>query len=131
MKISYIALVFVLAMIDPGNAKSQSIKSPEQIEADSLQRILISDSLQIDDSIITKLFYIRDNYLQQVIQIRLDSTLSDLQTDNAISLIRTQTNDRIKELLGEEIYEKYTQMILMRMRKKSIVGSPLASDSGG
>jgi len=133
MKIKYGPLLIgllVLAVFNTVTAQSQLIKSAEQMQIDSLQRIVMRDSLQINDSLVTQIFTMRDSYLRQVIEVRLDSTLTELQQYNEVSIIRTQTNENIKSLLGSVLYDRYIQMISDRIHKRSIIGTPLASDTG-
>jgi|SRR5882724_4882257 len=105
------------------------IPAKAQDSADSLQRTMMKDSLDASDSAITSVFSIRNNFLLRSDQITMDSTLNDAQKNSAMQLLATQTNEGIKNALGNTAYEHYTDMIRRRMtnRPNGSGQQPLAS----
>jgi hypothetical protein len=126
---SLIAVLVVTFCACVVNAQ-QPQNEPEQRQSDSLQRIVMRDSLTVSDSVITRIFAIRNEYFQEVQNTRSDAQASKAQRDSTIASIREQTNRSIKELLGIEAYEKYLRMIRNNMRKRnSGNGQPLTIDN--
>ncbi len=97
--------------------------------ADSMQRVMMKDSLQITDSLITVILELRNNYLQQTQVIRNDSSLSDISKDSTIRNVGIQTNQSIKSLLGDEKFSRYESIINNRMRQRMNNRVPLANNN--
>lgn len=120
----------ILAISHTFTANGQAIKTSEYNRIDSAQKIMMRDSLQISDSLITKIFALRDNYFQKVNQVRLNNQLSEQQQNNEAQIIRKQNIESIKDLLGSDVYVKYVQLIKNRMQKSNVTGNVLTNDGG-
>ena len=120
--IIYLSLVFI-AICSFNRVRAQ------EDSADSLQRVIMKDSLSVSDSVISQVFSIRNNFLTQAAQISADSSLSDPQKNTARQSLITATNSAITLALGETVYEKYLQMIRRRMTIRPMMNGrePLAS----
>ncbi|HEX7845860.1 MAG TPA: hypothetical protein VF476_08690 [Chitinophagaceae bacterium] len=90
----------------------------EQASADSMQRIIMKDSLGVSDSIITKVFNLRNNYLLSSAQIDANTIFTQQEKNEAKRLLIQETNTAVKNALGEVAYEHYTEMIRRRMRER-------------
>lgn len=99
-----------------------------QQSIDSVQKVLMHDSLGLCDNLIAKVVELRQGYFQKAIALRSDTSLNDEQRQAGIKLLRSQTNSGIKILLGEQVFEKYKQMIHDRIKRHSMKGEVLASD---
>lgn len=115
-----VVMVFILVSMH-GQAQQPQFTSPvPQIEstqlqkqkADSIQRKLMKDSLNLSDQVITQVFTTRDNYSIQADQIHANQTLSPGEKSAALAALRLDTNNAIKELMGETAFQKYTEMIV-------------------
>ncbi|MEO7982655.1 MAG: hypothetical protein ABI688_01110 [Bacteroidota bacterium] len=120
----------VITLFFSGDLDAQG--SSTTVQADSIQRIMMRDSLQISDSLITEVLVIKHNYFTQTEQIRSNVNLTTSQQNSEMATLRTQTTNNLKSLLGNEIYERYTQMIARRMRPGSlgVERRPLAEGTG-
>ena len=99
-------------------------------QADSLQRIKMKDSLGISDEIVTAIFATRDSLMNKVVQLGESQTIDAAGKAIGIANAREQTNEKIKETLGETIYKKYLQMIRSRLDQRQSVSSlPLAGET--
>jgi hypothetical protein len=112
-----------------GFTSSSSAQTHIDDSADSLQRVLMKDSLQVTDAVITQIYIVRDSFLSRASQIDADTLLSSNEKSNAKQILIAQTNTDIKTLLGETLYNQYTQMIRRRAmnRTRNINIQPLAS----
>ena len=109
-------------------ANRTDAQEPTNSTVDSIQRIIMRDSLQISDSLITMVFGIRNNYLQQSQVIRNSSSLSDTAKNSAVRTLGMQTNQSIKSLLGDETFSRYEAIINYRMRQRMNNRRPLADN---
>jgi hypothetical protein len=129
MKRKYIIIGLVtLAIFRTFTVNGQAINSKEFSQIDSVQKIMVRDSLKISDSMVTKLYALRDNYFKKVGQVRLNNQLSDQQQNDEVQIIRKQNILNIKDLLGTTIYVKYVQLIKNRMKKNNVMGNVLTDD---
>lgn len=125
--------VFILAIsVQFWSINLHAQETGQNSEADSLQRILLRDSLQISDSLITQVLALRHNYFIAAEQIRSNESLDASQQNNQAQALRTQTTNSLKALLSDELYERYTQMITRRMRSRNPANNnmPLAEGTG-
>src|SRR5262245_45340624 len=99
----------------------------QQPAVDSMQKVLMRDSLSLNDSIIEKVILSRVNYLKNAEEVRLNQGLTTDQQNAAISALREQTNENIRALLGEEKFQRYMQLIRNRMRKRNPADTALAN----
>ncbi|HWJ27029.1 MAG TPA: hypothetical protein VNS32_10835 [Flavisolibacter sp.] len=99
-------------------------------QADSVQRRMIKDSFGIRDSIIDKLYQIRDSMFAKTDEIRSDNALSFDQQNKLVAIVRTKVNERIRELMGAQVFAKYIKMIGKRLIAQHRSGLPLAGYSG-
>jgi hypothetical protein len=106
--------------------KSQQLTEKQQ--ADDGQRKLMKDSLRISDQAVTQIFSIRQSYFLKSETIRADSSISLQEKQIQLQKLRDDTNNGIKRVLGDALFEKYTQMILRRMNSHyGTTKQPLAS----
>lgn len=107
---------------------STLISSAQVFPADVKQNKLMKDSLQLSDSVIQKVVILRQYYLSNTSLIRYDSTLTNQQQDDKITIIRNQTNEGIKNAMGDDKYEKYKLLIKGRMKTHNSNGRTLAAE---
>ncbi|HEX7903417.1 MAG TPA: hypothetical protein VF487_06035 [Chitinophagaceae bacterium] len=114
----------IFALVTCAISKAQS-----NTDADSIQRSLMKDSLNINDSIIVEIYNIRNNFLTQSLSINEDSTRNDQQKEVLIQALVQQTNDAVKSRLGEQKYDQYLEMIRRRVISRSSFNTarPLAN----
>ena len=97
----------------------------ERGPADSLQRISMRDSLNFSDTLITQIYSIRNSMISKVLLLRNDFSIPDREVK--IMDLANQANENIRQLLGQEGYQKYTEMIRSRSKKSANADqSPLA-----
>jgi len=92
-------------------------ESSTSSQLDSIQKKLMRDSLQMSDSVIIEFLNAKNEYLISVRQIRLNGALNRRQQNDQIQNLRFQTNNALRVMLGNEIYDRYIQMITRRMRQ--------------
>jgi exopolysaccharide biosynthesis protein len=110
-------------------AQSTVSADAEMRQADSLQRRMLRDSLQMSDTTITLLYALRDRYLKKAAAVRSDTSLS-AEKQNAINdALKSNTNASIRVMLGDGLYDRYTLMIRRRLDKRRLVKSVLAGGS--
>ena len=125
--IYFFSLVFLV--IAP--FKQSIAQGSENDSADSLQRIIMKDSLHVDDSVISRVFNVRNNFLARSSQINGDTTLREDQRAAALQSLITETNLGIRDALGAEAFEYYKQMIRRKLASKGINRTgALASQTG-
>jgi len=91
----------------------------ETANTDSIQRILMRDSLQMGDGLINEVLATKRNYFISVDQIRSNGSLNPEQQNSQIQTLRAQTTTNLRALLGNELYERYSAMIERRMKLKN------------
>lgn len=115
---------FVLLLFN-GNIQAQDTQY-----IDSVQRKLMKDSLQINDTMINQVFAVRDTMYVQINAVRIDTTILTEEKNIQISLIRNNTNSSIMQIMGEEKYQQYTEMIRRWLsRRNSPSSEPLAGSN--
>jgi vacuolar-type H+-ATPase catalytic subunit A/Vma1 len=117
-------LFFLLALSNLLGAQGTSDDS-----ADSLQRVVMKDSLHLADKVITEIFAIRENYVLQSTKVSKDALLDEPKRTGVMQTLITQTNDGIKNLMGESAYSHYIEMIKRKTIRIPAAGKtqPLAS----
>jgi ATP-dependent protease Clp ATPase subunit len=110
----FFAIVLVFFFFATTSSGQQAINPG----ADSVQRIMMKDSLQIGDSVITAIFLIRNNYLMRAQAIRADALLTATEQDKAAKSLGLETNQSLKRLLGAAVYNRYKEIIVNRMRSR-------------
>ncbi len=100
-------------------AQEQTERSVLQPRLDSIQRIIMRDSLSVSDETITAIYAIREEYFQKVKQVRRDTALTLAEQENKLQQLRKKINDGIREHLGEKAYEHYLQMIRGKVKKRT------------
>jgi hypothetical protein len=118
-------LVLLLAGTSYYAVSAQDSSSMERGPADSLQRISMRDSLNFSDTLITLIYGIRNSMISKVLLLRNDFSIPDREVK--IMDLANQANENIRQLLGQEGYQKYTEMIRSRSKKSANADqSPLA-----
>ena len=72
----------------------------ERKRQDSLLRIMMKDSLNLNNQAITRLFLTKENFTSQSDQIRKNITLSPNQKADALQAVLIETDKIFKELMG-------------------------------
>ncbi|HEV8283662.1 MAG TPA: hypothetical protein VGQ09_05090 [Chitinophagaceae bacterium] len=122
---SNVVAILILMML---SAVGKSQQLTEKQQADDGQRKLMKDSLRISDQAVTQIFSIRQSYFLKSETIRADSSISLQEKQIQLQKLRDDTNNGIKRVLGDALFEKYTQMILRRMNSHyGTTKQPLAS----
>lgn len=121
-----IVVLFALGFSYTSALNGQVTKTVEQKQIDSSQRNVMRDSLKITDLQITLILEIRDNYFKKANAMILNDSLDRPEQNSEISELRNETNESIKILLGPVVYEKYIELIRIRMRKRNAAGTALA-----
>lgn len=114
--------IFILiAIISCHNASAQEEADRQAIQQrlDSIQRIVMKDSLQVSDATITEVFTIRDGYFQKAKLLRADNTLTAKEREDKMDGLRRMTNENIQGKLGEAAYFRYVQMIRQRSQNRN------------
>ena len=118
-------LLLLLAGTSCYAVSAQDSGSMEKARADSIQRISMRDSLNFSDTLITQIYGIRNSMIGKVRLLRNDFSIPDREVK--IMDLANQANENIRQLLGQEGYQKYTEMIRSRSKKSANADqSPLA-----
>ncbi len=120
--------LIIILIFKTSVTNSQAINTREYYVVDSVQKMMLKDSLKISDTLTEQIFAIRDNYYQKVSQIRLNNQLNEQQQNNQVKLLRKLNVENIKELMGTSLYIKYSGLIKNRMNKKNVTGNVLTED---
>ena len=121
-----LSLLIAMLLLAGAKASIAQVDPATQHEMDSLQRIVMKDSLGIDDAVVSHVFQVRNSYFIGVQNIRVNSSLTSLQKETEIHSIRMQTDEQIKSVLGIEAYEKYDRIIKGKLgRRNRVQGSAL------
>lgn len=89
-----------------------NLDSLQKVRIDSIQRKWMKDSLTLSDNIISQVFALRDSCFEQTERIRSNQSLPPASQMQSIGELRKQTDDAIKNLMGETIYVYYKEMII-------------------
>lgn len=117
---------FVIAMCTFCSSKAQSLPFPQKpvnedsiqkVRTDSIQRVWMRDSLSLSESTISQVFALKDTCFAQTLRIRSDTSLTPAAQIQSVSYLRKQTEDAIKDLLGENTYADYKEMIVSGRRR--------------
>lgn len=112
---------FVIAMCAFCSLKAQSHRFPQppvnedsiqKVRTDSIQRVWMRDSLSLSDSIISQVFALKDTCFAQTLRIRSNTSLTPAAQIQSVSYLRKETEDAIKDLMGENTYADYKEMIV-------------------
>lgn len=96
-------------------------------KADSAQRLLMKDSLQISDGTVDQIFSVRDEMYQKINAIRSNTALTAAQQDQQVSVVREQVNEGIRAILGEQKFRHYLEIIRNKLRQQNMQSEvPLA-----
>ena len=119
MKESYknIALLIVFVILSAGLQAQVNGWQEAKATADSSQRVWMRQALKIDDSVITKVFSTRDKLYQRVAEIRNDLSLSAEEQSSRVTVLRADTENAIRSILGEETFKIYTDKIRERLQR--------------
>ena len=101
----------VLALLFGSTADAQQTPTPAQLRADSLQRVILHDSLGLSESVANQVLALRDTCLHQVDRVSLQAGLTPTQQNAQIQSYRRQAILAIKELLGAAKYEEYMDQL--------------------
>lgn len=95
-------------------------------KADSSQRIWMRQALQLNDTVITKVFMIRDNMYQQVNAIRNRNFSGGNEQEDQVLAVRKEAETAIRKAMGQAAYQLYTERIRQRLYKAgNTTGQPL------
>jgi hypothetical protein len=83
---------------------------------DSIQASLMRDSLNVSDSTIIAFLNTKNNFTSSAKAIRSNQSLTPAQQVAQVQQLRMQTNNSLRSLLGNELYERFIQMIGRRTR---------------
>lgn len=97
-------------------ANGQTTEQLIKIQTDSLQRITLKDSLQITDLMVTQIFKIRDSMIIHIREINMNGGNNFLDSELAIKQITQNANEAMWQILGEEKYNHYKEMIRRRSK---------------
>ena len=123
--------IFLFLFIILGFTEKSVAQESNNDSADSLQRVIMKDSLNVNDSVITRVFTIKNNYLLRSAEINADATISENERTTAMQALITETNSGIRDALGAEAFEHYKQMIRRKSGSTGVNGrQPLASQIG-
>lgn len=86
-------------------------------QADSLQRIMLKDSLQINDSAVNKLYAVRSSLKEKIVGLQNREGLSEDEIKKAKKEARKEAAKEIESLLGKKKYKIYRRMITNRLQK--------------
>jgi hypothetical protein len=99
----------------PGLASTTTQSDPlqQRQHVDSLQRILMRDSLSLTDQVITQVLEARHNFdsVSRLIYQNAPNT-STSQQGIQVQALRRQTTEAIKELMGASAYDHYVRLIM-------------------
>src|SRR5215216_3818468 len=123
-KYCFITLLFI-CLSQGSEAQLTEIQLTQQ-RADSLQRIIMKDSLGITDEQVTQVFTVRDTLLQKTKLIRSNASLTVEQQNGLVTDIRNQANNNIQAILGQTAYQHYLDMILRKLAFRNTGTDPLA-----
>ena len=124
----FLILIFT-SLFTKANAQVKQESFHFKSSADSLQMQRMKDSLNIQEDIISHVLELRDSLFIIIKQIRTDQTLINEEKEKQVALIRTHTNERIKEIMGKDAFLKYLEMIKYQLRKRERDTLPLAGVS--
>jgi len=126
MKILQFLILFYFLQFVPimGHAQGN-----EQQQRDSIERVVLKDSLQLTDSTITILFQIRTYFFSRTAELESDTLMSSMLKEVMAKQYATTTNQRIEQLLGAVKYEAYIAFIRRSMARMNLPPAltPLAS----
>jgi len=105
-------------------------KGQENTSADSLQRIIMKDSLALSDSVIDRIFIARTHFITESARITADNRLTENEKETAMTNLVSETNNYILAQMGTVKFQSYTAMIRRRIASRT-VGSTTPLASGG
>lgn len=125
------ALPVLLSIIISGVSYGQSTENPvSRQQLDSIQKIKMMDSLQISSEVVDQVFAARDSMFSKVVALQTSESLNEADKEKAVSDARMQVNEKIKEILADEKYVRYVEMIRARLEKRGNSNqSPLAGET--
>lgn len=106
--------LFVAAALSLGlslSAHSQSSAAAQRQHADSVQRVLMQDSLGLSTSVINQVFAARDSSLLQAAAIQNNTALTQQQQSLQLQTLRRNATEATRELMGVTLYERYLQLL--------------------
>lgn len=103
--------VAVLSLAFSLNARSQSSADAQRQHADSVQRILMHDSLGLSTSVINQVLAARDSSLAQATLIQNNTALTPQQQNTQLQALRRNATEATRELMGAALYERYLQLL--------------------
>lgn len=120
ISICVVAICSLCSFTAHSQTSQQSINedSIQKVHIDSVQRVWMKDSLGLSDNVISQVFALRDTCFAQTMRIRTNPSLTPAAQIQSINDLRQETDDAIKNLMGESIYGDYREMIISG-RKKS------------
>ena len=107
-----IPLLFLTSFFSVLNAQSD----PGQKQADDFERKLLKDSLNFSEKIIAKIFEHRDLYFKRIQELDSNVRSSPLENRRLNKSLAENTNEGLREVLGDSSFHKYVSFIQRRMR---------------
>ena len=121
MKLCILLLAVMVCACMSLNAQTQfslpqayNADSVQKMHSDSVQRKWMKDSLGLSDQTITQVFALRDTCVNKTERISTDPSFSQAEKSDLLRALRTDTNNAIRVLMGEMIFQRYTEMIVGR-----------------
>ena len=96
----------------PQPVNAQLLLQQEQQYADSIQRILLQDSLGLSDAITAQVLTTRHNYDSLAGRLGQNASLNATQRRQQLQALRSQTIETIRQLMGAVIYDRYMRLIM-------------------
>jgi hypothetical protein len=84
----------------------------ERAYTDSIQRTILQDSLGLPDTLVSRVFTIRNDHLLNVDRIYGDLSLSQGERSSMLQTLRKETTEAIRQLLGDETYDRYMRLVV-------------------
>ncbi len=108
-----------------GKAWSQpTSQGISQGSLDSLQRRMLKDSLSVSDGIIDTISMIRTQFREATAAVYQETGLSEEQRRQRFAILKDNTNQQVKDLLGNTLFNRYLHLIQgVRQRRGNPTGS--------
>jgi Skp family chaperone for outer membrane proteins len=118
-KIRWILSLAVLLLASVTQAQS-SEDQLAGINADSLQRHLMKDSLQVSDAQVDAFFGARDSLFARISAIRKSAALDITAQDSQVLQLRNAANKEMETILGREAFLNYVRLVRRRLNQRNM-----------
>jgi len=111
MKYLFSSLIAATLVLVSFCASAQSSPTPARAHADSLQRVLLQDSLGLSSTAASQFLALRDSSIVRADRLQASATLTPQQLSEQLQAMRREIIESMRTLIGTLNYNRYLELL--------------------